>query len=395
MGRREFVVLIAGLMALNALAIDIMLPALGTIAADLKVASANDRQLVVVAYILGFGFPQIVFGPLTDRLGRKPILYLSLAGYALMGVACIVAGTFTQLLVFRFFQGVFASGVRVVAVSTVRDVYVGRGMARTMSLIMTIFMAVPILAPSIGKAILQVAPWEWTFGVLSIAAVGLGLWCMARLPETLPIEARAPLNVRAVGHAYLQVFQTRETAGYMLASGVVFGSLFAFIASSEQVFTEVFGRGETFTLWFAGIAAALSVANFTNSRLVERFGMRRLSHGAILGFIASAGLLLLLMATVGEVFWIFFPLFALCFAFFGLIGSNFNAMAMEPLGKIAGTASAAYGFATTTLSGIIGGLIGRQFDGTTLPVLTGYVVLGVTCLAIVFWTERGKLFRSR
>jgi len=392
---REFVVMIAGLMSLNALAIDVMLPALDEIAAALGVREANDQQLVIYAYIAGFGVPQIAWGPLTDRFGRRRILFLALIGYALAGMACMFAPTFTALLFMRFCQGVFASACRVVAVSIVRDIFVGRGMARIMSLVMTVFMVVPILAPSIGQLILFVAPWEWTFGILTAMALVMLGWTWARLPETLPETARVPLNPAATASAYGEVFRCRVTFGYMAASGVIFGALFAFIGSAEQVMTEVFDTGDSFVLWFAAVAGMLSLANFTNSRLVERFGMRRLSQAALLAFISLGVLLLGLMLAFGPVFALFMPLFALMFACFGMIGSNFNAMAMEPLGKIAGTASAAYGFSTTTVSSLIGWLIGRQYDGTVIPLISGFVGLGLTCLVFVAIVERGKFFSSR
>lgn len=390
----ELVSMVAALMALNALAIDIMLPALGMIATDLGVTSANDQQLVVVAYILGFGAPQLVFGPLADRFGRRPVLFVSLAGYALTGLACMLAGSFPLLLGARFVQGVFAAGCRVVAVTVVRDAYAGRGMAKLMSLVMTVFMVVPILAPSIGQAILFVAPWRWCFGVLTIAGVAMFVWTAIRLPETLHEEDRRPLDLRSTLGAYREVLSSRTTLGYMVASGIIFGALFAFVSSSEQLFREVFDQGESFALWFAGIAFAMSVASFTNSRLVERFGMRRLGHAALFGFLSLSSVLLTLMWAVGEELWMFFPLFALVFACFGLIGANFNALAMEPLGKVAGTGSAAYGFATTTGAGIIGGAIARQYDGTTLPVLVGFVLLAAGALTAVTITERGKLFTN-
>lgn len=394
-GTGEFVVMIAGLMALNALAIDVMLPALDDIAAALGVAQANDQQLIVYAYIAGFGVPQLVWGPLTDRFGRRRIVFLGLIGYAITGAICMFAPSFAVLLLMRFAQGVFASACRVVAVSVVRDVFVGRGMAKIMSLVMTIFMVVPILAPSIGQLVLFVAPWQWTFGILVIMAIVMLIWTWVRLPETLAESARAPLSPAATAGAYLTVFRSRETAGYMLASGVVFGALFAFIGSAEQVMTEVFNTGDSFVLWFAAVAGVLSVANFTNSRLVERVGMRRMSQAALFGFTSLALILLALMATIGPVFAIFFPLFALMFGCFGMIGSNFNAMAMEPLGKIAGTASAAYGFFTTTLSSLIGWMIGSQYDGTVLPLLIGFAALGLTCLAIIAVVEKGRFFSSR
>lgn len=387
--------MVAALMALNALAIDMMLPALDAIARDLQVRDPNDQQLVVVAYILGFGAPQLVWGPIADRFGRRPVLFVSLVGYTLAGVACLLTGSFAQLLVARFVHGIFASGCRVVATTVVRDLYAGRDMARILSLVMTIFMVVPILAPMIGQGVLLVAPWRWTFGVLSAAGLGVLAWTWLRLHETLAFADRTPLSLGATLRAYLAVVRTRVTFGYMAASGVVFGALFSFISSAEQIFREVFDQADTFVFWFAGVALALSAANFANSRLVGRFGMHRLSQAALVGFIATSLILAGLMHFVGEELWIFFPLFAMAFAFFGLIGANFNALAMEPLGKIAGTASAAYGFATTTVSGVVGGLIGRAYDGTTTPLLLGFVGLGVLSLFFVALTERGRLFASR
>jgi MFS transporter, DHA1 family, multidrug resistance protein len=395
MGTGEFVVMIAGLMALNALAIDVMLPALDDIAAALGVANSNDQQLVIYAYIAGFGVPQLVWGPLADRFGRRPIVFLALAGYAVTGLACMFAPSFAVLLAMRFSQGVFASACRVVAVSIVRDIFAGRGMARVMSLVMTIFMVVPILAPSIGQLILFVAPWQWTFGVLTVVALALMVWAWFRLPETLPVDRRSPLNPLGTARNYLAVFSDRVTIGYMLASGVIFGSLFAFIGSSEQVMTDVFGLGDSFVLWFAAVAGVLSLANFTNSRLVERFGMRRMSQAALMCFIALGLALLVLMQWTGPVFAVFFPLFALMFGCFGMIGSNFNALAMESQGRIAGTASAAYGFFTTTMSSLIGWMIGREYDGTVIPLITGFVILGMVCLVMVAIVEKGKFFLSR
>lgn len=395
MGTGEFVVMIAGLMALNALAIDIMLPALDDIAAALGVTNANDQQLVIYAYIAGFGVPQLVWGPMTDRYGRRAIIFLGLIGYALTGLACMFAPSFAILLAMRFCQGVFASACRVVAVSIVRDIFAGRGMARVMSLVMTIFMVVPILAPTIGQGILFIAPWEWTFGVLTLVALIILVWAWIRLPETLPLDRRRAFNPAQTLANYREVFRDPVTLGYMLASGVIFGSLFSFIGTSEQVMTEVFGLGDSFVLWFAGVAGVLSLANFTNSQLVERFGMRKMSQSALIAFIALGMTLLVLMNLAGQNFAIFFPLFALMFGCFGMIGSNFNAMAMESQGKIAGTASAAYGFFTTTVSSLIGWLIGRQYDGTVFPLITGFVVLGLVCMALVAIVEKGRFFSSR
>ncbi|MCA9648570.1 MAG: multidrug effflux MFS transporter [Myxococcales bacterium] len=387
----ELVGMVAALMSLNALAIDVMLPAMGVIAEDLGVADANDQQLVIVAYVIGFGLPQLVFGPLADRFGRRPTLAISLVGYTVAGFACMLAPSFELLLALRFVHGVFASGCRVIAVAVVRDLFAGRMMARLLSLVMTVFMLVPIIAPAIGQGIVLVASWPWCFGLLGVAGLVMMLWTAVRLPETLPEDGRRPFGLRATLGAYASVLRNRLTFGYMLGSGVVFGALFAFLSASEQIFREVFGRGDDFVLWFAGIAIVLAIANFANSRLVTRFGMRRLGHLALIAFTLLAATLYGLTEILGESFGLFYPLFTACFAFFGLIGANFNALAMEPLGRVAGTASAAYGFATTTLSALIGGLIGRAYDGTTGPLLLGFVVLGLGASLIVLVTERGRL----
>ena len=390
----ELVIMVASLMALNALAIDIMLPALSNISEHYNLLRDNDQQLVIFAYIAGFGAPQLVFGPISDRFGRKGLLSICLIGYAIAGIACIMTTSFTTLLIARFIQGIFASGVRVIAVSIVRDLLAGRAMAKIMSLVMTVFMVVPILAPTIGAGVMLVAPWQWTFGLLAVAAILNLAWIQIRLPETLPEADRQPLNPRQTGRAYWQVLTTRITLGYMCASGVIFGALFAFVAASEQIFTDVFGQHETFALWFAGVAAALAGANFLNSRIVEKYGMRRISHTVLLLFIALALINVITLHTIGEKLWIFYPLFCLTFGCFGMLGANFTALAMEPQGKIAGTASAAYGFASTTVSSFIGYLVAGQFNGTIAPFMTGFVILGVSSLTIILITERGRLFQT-
>jgi DHA1 family bicyclomycin/chloramphenicol resistance-like MFS transporter len=388
----EFVAMMASLLALNALAIDTMLPALEHIGEFYQREDANDQQLVIFAYIFGFGFPQLFFGPLSDRYGRKGLLQICLIGFSAMALQCMLSTGFWALLAFRFCQGVFAAGVRVIAGAIIRDLTSGRTMARIMSLVFTVFMIVPIIAPGIGTLVMTFGDWKWTFGVLGVAGMLVFFWTLFRLPYTLPSDMRQPLNIKHIGRSYFAVLKTRVALGYMLASGIAFGSLFAFIGASEQIFDEVFGKGDRFWIWFAVVASGIAVANITNARLVEKLGMRRISHSVLLCFIVLAMVNLMAMKFSNQNFWFFLPLFTLMFGCFGMMGANFSSIALEPLGKIAGTASAAYGFATTTLSAWLGWFIARQFDGTVYPILIGFSVLGLSALLIVIWTEKGKLF---
>lgn len=253
-------------------------------------------------------------------------------------------------------------------------------------------MIVPILAPAIGQGVMVLAGWRWTFGVLGIAAVLLFVWVQLRLPETLAKENRRELSFVGVKGGFGRVLTTRVTLGYMAASGVVFGALFSFIAASEQIFADVFGKGDGFALWFAIIAGTLAVGNFTNSRVVERYGMRRISHSVLIAFITLALINFFVMRYVGESFFIFLPLFALTFGCFGMMGANFSALAMEPQGEVAGTASAVYGFFTSTIASGVGYAVSSQFNGTIAPILLGFVALGLLSLIIILITERGKLF---
>lgn len=388
----ELVSLVAALMALTAFAIDIMLPALDDIAATYALERSNDQQLVLFSYLLGYGFPQLFYGPISDAYGRRNLLRVCLIGYVIMSFACMATTTFELLLLARFFQGILSAGVRVVAVSIVRDLVAGRAMARVMSLVMTVFMIIPIIAPGIGQGITMISSWHWSFGVLGVAGSLAFLWVQFRLPETLTPSARHPLSPRQVGAAYWNVLRTRVSVGYMAASGVIFGALFAFIAASEQVFSDVFEQGEKFAIWFAIIAISLAIGSLLNARLVEKYGMRRISHGVVLTFIITSLANVAAMYYFGEKLIIFLPLFALTFGSFGMIGANFSAIAMEPQGKNAGTASSIYGFATTTVSSVFGWMVANSFNGSVIPILIGFVILGVSSLVLVLLTEKGKLF---
>jgi DHA1 family bicyclomycin/chloramphenicol resistance-like MFS transporter len=384
--------MVAALSALNALAIDIMLPALPQIGAAFHLTNDNDRQLVVVAYVALFGVAQLVYGPLADAFGRRSVLIYALGIYIAGSILCVVAPSFELFLAARAMQGLGAAATRVIATAVVRDLTEGRRMAQVMSMAMTAFMVVPIVAPSLGQLILFVAPWRWIFGALLIYALIVLAWALIRLPETLKPENRTQFNPPAILAAYASVLRERQTVGYMIATTFVTSCLFGYITSSEQLFVDVYHLGAAFPIAFGSIALAISAGTFLNSRLVIRQGMRRLSHTMIIGFTLSA----LALAVIAQLGWATFPVFtamlALTFAMFGLIASNFNALAMEPVGRVAGSASAIYGAVTATGGAIFGALIARAFDGTVVPFAIGLAAAGAATLLAVLWTERGALF---
>ncbi len=392
LSKPQFIALMAMLMAINAISIDIMLPGLQEIGASLGVADENTRQYVITAYLIGMGCAQLFFGPLADRFGRKLPLLGGLGVYALCALAIVFVPSFTGLLALRFMQGIGAAATRVITISIVRDIYGGRMMAEVMSLVMMVFMIVPVIAPSVGQLIMIFAEWHMIFVVICLFAVLVATLVMFRLPETLAIENRRPFTISSIGSAFRIVLTNRVSLCYSLAASFLFGSLFGFINSAQQILVGIYGLGHWFPLVFAGFASMMAVASFTNSRLVKRYGMRRLSHGALIGF--TIGSFIWAMASIfGTLpFWLFVVLYAATMFQFGLIGPNFNAMAMEPLGHVAGTASSVLGFTQTIGGASIGALIGQAFDGTVTPLAVGFLTVSVIGLGFVLFAERGKLF---
>lgn len=390
--RPEFIALMAAMMALNALAIDVMLPALPYMGEALGIASENERQFVIAAYMLGFGSAQLAYGPLSDRFGRRAPLLFGLAIYVACAFAAVFAPNFAVLLGLRFIQGLGAAGTRVIATSMVRDRFSGRGMAEVMSLTFMVFMAIPIVAPGIGQILLLNGPWQSIFVFMAGLAIVFALWGFFRLPETLDPAKRRPLTLRAVTEGFRIVFTDRFALFYGLAGMFLFGALFGFISTSQQIYVEIYGLGVYFPVAFAAIAGLMAVSSFLNSRIVRHFGMRRLSHFAILVFTGVSAIWLMLSVFGFMPLWLFLPLLAIIMFMFGWGASNMNSLSMEPLGAVAGTASSVFGFIQTVGGALLGGFIGQQFDGTVVPVAAGYLVMGVMALICVLVAEKGRLF---
>lgn len=389
---REFVAIVAGLMAMTALSIDSMLPALPAIGASLHVANPNSRQWVISAFVLGFGAAQIVHGPLSDRFGRRPVLLIGLLLVVACNLIAAVSATFPLLLAARVASGVAVASCRVLAVSIVRDRFVGDQMARVMSLVTIVFMIVPILAPNVGQAILLVAPWRWIFGVLASAALLLFAWTGLRLQETLDPAHRLPLSFARIGAAFRFVMTDRLALAYTAASMLIQGALYGFIVSVEQIFETTFHAPRLFAPVFSLMAGTMAVAAFANSRIVLLYGTRHVSHRALAGYILFA-LLHLGVALMGlETVVTFALLQSLMMGCFGLAGANFGALAMENMGRLAGTASSAQGFIQTVGGALIGVVIGQAYNGTTVPLYTGFSLCGLAAFAVVAVAERDRMF---
>ncbi len=394
-GLPEFIALMACLMALTALSVDIMLPALPQIRADYGLMGANEQQLVVSSYVGGFALGQLFHGPISDRYGRKPVLICGLAAYAVAAFACLIAGSFEGLLFARFVQGLANAAPRIMAIAMTRDAFQGRRMAEVMSFVMMVFIIVPVIAPSLGGGFLFLGSWHLIFAFLCLFSLGVLVWSLARMPETHPAETRAPFSLGWLGGALAETVTTRQTLGYTLATGVVFGALMGYINSAQQIFEEIYDTGALFPILFGACAIALAIAAFVSGRFVMRYGPRRLGHMAVIGFAAFALLHYAVFLMIGTPpLPLFLVLLSGCLFCFGLVMPNYNALAMEPMGRIAGTASSFVGAVTTGLGALLGLIVGQHFDGTLGPLLAGFAICGIAGVVITIVVERGRLFGS-
>ncbi len=391
LGETELMWMMALLMALNAFGIDAILPALDALAGDLGVAG-NDRQFVIGVYLLTGGMGALVPGALADRFGRRPILLGALAVYIVLSILSALAPTFDALIAVRAAQGFFAAGIIALPPAIIRDRVGGDKMARMMSLIFVIFLMVPAIAPTVGEGILQIGNWRAIFGAMAVLGVAVGAWVYFRLPESLTEDNRQPIRPRTIAVNMGRALVLPSVAGYVIGSALVFGALFGFINSSQQLITETFGAGDIFPLVFAICAGSMAVASWSNSRIVERFGARRVSHTALFGFIIVSAVQVIFAFEPEEQLWHFVPLMAINMALLGFIGSNFGAIAMNPFFAIAGAASSAHGFVRMTTAALLGGAIGYAFDGTARPLALALLASGLLCLVLVLLSEKGRLF---
>jgi DHA1 family bicyclomycin/chloramphenicol resistance-like MFS transporter len=388
----EFVILVSLMTSLTALAIDAMLPALPQIGNDLSVSNVNDRQLVVSVLFLGMAVGQLFFGPLSDKTGRKPAMY---AGYTLFfagALLSVFASNFTIMLLGRLFQGIGISSPRAVTMALVRDRYSGRAMARVMSFVMTVFILIPVLAPAFGQAVLLLWGWRAIFLSLILIAILTIIWFGLRMPETLAPENRSAFSLRQIIGAIRTILKIRVAFGYTITVGLIHGIFLGYLNSTQQILQEQYALGSSFPLYFAIISLSLGMASFTNARAVMRFGMRFLI-GRSLYFIFGLSLLALGGAWVTSghpSLWILMVYLMTTFFWIGILFGNLNALAMEPLGHIAGIGAAVIGSLSTLISMVLGTIIGRSYNGTILPLVASITILTGLAILVVRWTESNQ-----
>ncbi|MGI9351222.1 MAG: multidrug effflux MFS transporter [Rhizobiaceae bacterium] len=386
----EFVTLLAMMTSILALSIDAMLPALGEITNDLQLANPNDSQLVVSSMFLGFAFGQIIAGPLADSFGRKPVIY---GGYVIFIVGCVVsimASSFTLMLAGRVLQGLGASAPRIVSIALVRDCYEGRAMARILSIVMAIFILVPAVAPAIGQGVMLVAHWRWIFALLLAMALIAFMWFATRQPETLAMESRRPFLLAEIFHGILEIIKYRVTTGYTVAAGIIFGAFLGYLSSAQQVFQETYKTAEWFSVYFGCAALAIGAASIFNSKVVMRLGMRYMTWRAllVLTLISCMFVSVVLLYDGIPPFWSFMAWLLSAFFCVGILFGNSNALAMEPVGHMAGLGAAVIGSLSTLISLPLGWIIGASFSGTVTPLVTGFALTGALSLAVMWWTEK-------
>ncbi len=388
----EFVILLAFMVSITAMATDIMLPALDLIGSELGVTDPNDAQLVVSTLFLGFALGQVLAGPLSDSFGRKPVIY---GGYMIFLIGCALslwAQNWEVMIAGRVLQGLGAAAPRIVTLALVRDRHAGREMARIMSVVMAVFILVPMIAPAVGQLVIGISGWRATFAVLMAMAVVASLWLALRQPETLPPPARRAFSPQVIGTGLAEIFASRIAIGYTVATGCIFGAFLSYLSTAQQIFQQVYDAGPLFAVYFGIAALAIGSASVVNSMLVMRLGMRLLIRSAMIGIIVTSALFAVPTLSAGGIppFWLFMVWLLTVFFCNGILFGNLNAIAMEPLGHIAGLGAALVGSMSTFIALPLAWYLGHLFDGNVLPLVAGFGGLATAALGASLWAERGS-----
>jgi len=383
-GSIEFIALMASLMSVVALAIDALLPALDVIGLAVNTQTPTENQLIITMIFLGLGIGPLIFGPLSDNLGRKPVVYFGFILFLLASFICVSAETIEYMIAGRILQGIGLSAPRTISIAIIRDKYQGDPMARIMSFVTVVFLLVPIVAPAIGKLVLDHFDWQSIFLMQLWCSGAVALWFWKRQPETLAPNNKRTLRFQDYIHGLGEVFKQPKTMGYTLISGLVFGSFMVYLSGAQQIFHQQYDLKEEFPLIFAGLSIAIGLAIFSNGHLVMRFGMKKMVTTALYGFFGVALLYVLLFYGQDnpgiEILMLFF---GLQFFAIGFLFGNLRALAMQPMGHIAGMAAAITGFISTIMALPISTFIGTYIEDQVWPIFLGFTICGAISLIIL------------
>ena len=384
----EFIAMMASLMSVVALAIDALLPALDVIGITMGTQNPADNQLIITMIFLGLGIGPLVFGPISDALGRKPIVYMGFGLFLLASLVCVLAQSLEVMIVGRILQVIGLSAPRTISIAIIRDTYHGDYMARILSFVTVVFLLVPIVAPAAGKLVLDHYEWQGIFYVQLFFSGLVCLWFWRRQRETLVPEKRIPLTRKLFVYGFKEVVKEKSTMGYTFTSGLVFGAFMVYLSGSQQIFQEQYHLKEEFPLIFAGLSIAIGLAVFTNGSLVLRYGMQRMVTTAMYGFLGTSALyLLLFFGQPNPPIAVLMVFFAVQFFCIGFLFGNLRALAMEPMGHIAGMAAAITGLIATLMAIPISTFIGRYILHSVYPVFLGFMVCGVLSVGLLRYSK--------
>lgn len=384
----EFIALMASLMSIVALALDALLPALDVIGMAIGTTEPMDNQLLITMFFLGLGIGPLIFGPISDSLGRKPVVYMGFALFGLASLVCIYANSLEMMVAGRILQGIGLSAPRTISIAMVRDLFSGDYMARIMSFVTVVFILVPIIAPAVGKLVLDHFNWQAIFYVQLVFGLLVSLWFWRRQSETHPVEKREKFTSHIFMDGLKELIKYRTTMGYTLISGFIAGSFMVYLSTSQQIFEQQYLLKEEFPYIFAALAISIGSATFLNGTLVLRFGMEKLVTTALLAFFGISLLYLLLFYnTPNPSIWILLVFFGGQFFAIGFLFGNLRALAMQPVGHIAGIGAAITGFIATIMAVPISTYIGRYVGDTVLPLFIGFLVCALLSIGILTYLK--------
>ncbi len=387
----EFIILMGALMSLVALAIDALLPALKEIGTVINIKDPADSQLLITMIFLGLGIGQLILGPISDSLGRKPIVYFGFFVFGIASIICVNAESLEVMIIGRLLQGIGLSAPRTLCITIIRDSFSGNYMARIMSFVTVIFILVPIVAPAIGKLLLESFGWESIFNSQVIYGVIIMIWFWKRQPETLDSENKLPLSINIFKNGFKEFFKSKDAIIFTLISGLITGAFMVYISASEFIFREQYNLADEFPYIFSGIAVAVGISTFLNGSLVLKFGMFKLVKVASFAFtIIPLLYILLYYNSANPSIYVLITFFTLQFMCIGFLFGNLRALAMEPIGHIAGIGASINGFISTIMAVPIATVIGKYITATTLPLFLGFFVCGGISIGLLYLSKDPK-----